>query len=172
MPSAERSLTLPPEPASVRTGRHFARDVVEEWNLPRLADDVQLGVSELVTNALRHAGTDFVLTLRLGAELTVEVRDSDPAFEHLETGHTADPLDTSGRGLQIVAAVSRQWGVRTTDVGKAVWFTLDLPDAHSTDADFYTLSDRRDEHDRANRASRAARRNQPTSRQLQEKEAR
>jgi anti-sigma regulatory factor (Ser/Thr protein kinase) len=143
MTPSERILHLPVELMSVRRGRIFARDVVNEWGLDELADDVQLAVSELITNAVRHAGTDVVLSLCLEDRLVVEVRDSDPELDHPLTGVAADPLATSGRGLQIVAAVSADWGVRTSSRGKAVWFALDLPDTASPDADVYAMSGRR-----------------------------
>lgn len=143
----ERQLVLRAELASVREGRFFARDVVTEWGLEGLADDIQLGVSELVTNAVRHAGTDVVMTLRLDGKLIVEVEDSDPELRHPAVPST-DPLATSGRGLQIVSAVSTDWGVRSVPAGKVVWFALDLPDNARTDADVFDLDNRREEHDR------------------------
>ena len=139
MTARERSLRLPAELMSVRTGRRFARDVVAEWGLRRLADEVQLGVSELITNAVRHAKTEVELRLQLDGRLYVEVRDFEPALNRPVDGQPADPLATSGRGLQIVAAVSRDWGVRGRPDGKAVWFSLELPDAESPDADVYSM---------------------------------
>jgi anti-sigma regulatory factor (Ser/Thr protein kinase) len=145
MTSAERTLALPASLGSVRQGRLFARNVVREWGLDRLADDVQLGVSELITNAVRHAGTDVLLTIRLDGELVVEVEDAHPELRNPTTPATADALATSGRGLQIVAAVSTEWGVRSLPRGKAVWFTLALPALDSADADIVALSPRRPE---------------------------
>ena len=143
-----RQLVLPADLTSVRQARRFARDVAIEWGLDGLVDEIQLGVSELVTNAVRHARTDVVMTLVLGTKLTVEVQDSDPELRH-PTVPTTDPLSTSGRGLQIVSAVSSDWGVRSAPEGKVVWFVLALPDDARHDADVHELSERRDEHDRA-----------------------
>jgi len=139
MTARERTLRLPAELMSVREGRRFARDVVIEWGLRRLADEVQLGVSELITNAVRHARTDVELRLNLDDHLTVEVRDFEPTLNRPADPGPVDPMATSGRGLQIVAAVSRDWGVRGLADGKAVWFTLDRPDLASPDADVYDL---------------------------------
>lgn len=152
----ERQLVLPAGLASVREGRIFARDVVTQWDLQSLADDVQLGVSELVTNAVRHAGTDVVMTMRLDDKLVIEVQDSDPELRHPAVP-TKDPLATSGRGLQIVSAVSADWGVRSVPTGKVVWFALALPDSGRHDADVHDLSDRRNEHERAERAEQSRR---------------
>jgi len=146
--SRQRHLVLPADLNSVRTARSFARDVVTEWNVPGLIDDVQLAVSELVTNAVRHAGTDVVMTLRLDDKLVVEVQDSDPELRHPAVP-TTDPLATSGRGLQIVSAVSVDWGVRSVPDGKIVWFALALPDSARTDADVFQLDGRREAHQRA-----------------------
>jgi anti-sigma regulatory factor (Ser/Thr protein kinase) len=128
---------------SVRRARLFARDVVLEWGLEQLVDDVQLAVSELVTNAVRHAGSAVELALCIDGRLVIEVRDSDPELRQPLEDAEADPLATSGRGLQIVAALSADWGVRFHEAGKAVWFALDLPDTASPDADVYAMSDRR-----------------------------
>jgi anti-sigma regulatory factor (Ser/Thr protein kinase) len=149
MTSAERSLRLPGVLASVREGRMFARDVVREWGLDGLVDDVQLGTSELITNAVRHAGTDLAVSLRLDTRLVVEVRDSDPDLRHPGAALDHDLLATSGRGLHIVAAISSDWGVTSIPGGKAVWFALPLPEVGSHDADVFTLDERRAEHRRA-----------------------
>jgi anti-sigma regulatory factor (Ser/Thr protein kinase) len=151
MTSAERQIALPGELTSVRQGRLFARDVVRDWGLDSLADDVQLATSELITNAVRHAGTDVVLSLRLDTSLTVEVQDSHPELRRQEVA-ADDVLATSGRGLHIVAAVSSEWGVRRVRDGKAVWFTLALPDVHATDADVFAMSDHRRDEKPANHA--------------------
>jgi len=142
MTARERSLRLPAELMSVRKGRQFARDVLAEWDLGRLADEVQLGVSELITNAVRHARTEVELRLQADERLYVEVRDFEPTLHRPADPGPVDPMASSGRGLQIVAAVSRDWGVRGLVDGKAVWFSVDLPDVATPDADVYTLAGR------------------------------
>ncbi|MFE5144125.1 ATP-binding protein [Streptomyces fagopyri] len=80
-------------------------------------------VSELVTNALRYGG-GVVITLRLireGDRLICEVSDPSSTVPHLKRAHTDDE---GGRGLFIVAQVSRQWGVRFTNHGKVIWTEL------------------------------------------------
>ena len=156
MRGAERSIALPAELTSVRQARLFARDVVREWQCDRLADDVQLAVSELITNAVRHAGTDVVMTLRLTDELQVEVRDSHAEMIDRTPRAPEDPFATSGRGLHIVAAVSSDWGVTTLDDGKTVWFTLTLPDTSGVDADVFTMSDHRADEAPARGSDRSA----------------
>jgi anti-sigma regulatory factor (Ser/Thr protein kinase) len=154
----ERSLVLAASLGAIREGRLFARQVTLDWGLNDLIDDVQLGVSELITNAVVHAGTEVELTLRLGEELTIEVFDADPELRHPSSPAPAGPgeaLATSGRGLHIVAAVSDDWGVKSVPAGKIVWFTLQLPDQGRSDADLFTLQDRRHHHD-ADRASESS----------------
>jgi len=144
MTRAERRLTLPAELMSVREGRYFARNALIEWGYERLADDVQLCVSELITNAVRHAGTELVLSLYVDSQLTVEVRDAQPELGAPAPQPADDPLAASGRGLHIVAAISKDWGVTRVAGGKAVWFTLPLPDMDIADADVFAMDDRRE----------------------------
>lgn len=149
MADRERSVTLDADVSSVRRGRTFARDVVNEWGIEALGDDVQLGVSELITNAVRHAGTGVTLTMRLGDELRVEVTDEYPDAADLAPTPQTDPLATSGRGLHIVEAVSARWGVHAVPGGKVVWFALPLPDKGSADADVFSLRDHREQSEAA-----------------------
>lgn len=142
----ERTITLSAELLSVRTGRQFARDVVLEWGLERLSDDVQLGVSELLSNAVRHAGTDVEMSLKLNGRLVVEVHDSDPDLRRPVIPNQT-PYATSGRGLQIVSAISDDWGIRATADGKVIWFSLALPESGTPDADILAFGDRHDERD-------------------------
>ena len=174
---ATRQLVLAADLTSVREARRGARETMHEWGLEAVADDVQLGVSELVTNAVRHARTGVVMPLALDGKVIVEVKDSAPALRHPATP-TKDPLATSGRGLQIVSAVSADWGVRSVPDGKVVWFALALPDDARVDADVHELSERREEHERAAReqsrrdAQDAADRDADDSREMQARAAR
>ena len=87
-----------------------------------VADDVRLLVSELVTNAVKHSGTDEVcLTVRPGDPLRVGVRDNGYGHPHVRTD---DGL--GGYGLQLVALLSSQWGVEDLPAGKVVWFDVPL----------------------------------------------
>ncbi|MFJ1972072.1 ATP-binding protein [Streptomyces sp. NPDC087903] len=120
--------TFPAEPGAVRDARAAVRGRLRDWGLESLADLTALLVSELVTNALRHAtgpiGVRLVRPAAPGDVLRVEV--SDP-FPDLPRERTARPEDESGRGLQLVAHTSRRWGTRPGGVGKTVWFELAVP---------------------------------------------
>ncbi|MEU5311939.1 ATP-binding protein [Streptomyces sp. NPDC021562] len=120
--------TFPAEPGAVRTARTAVRDQLRGWRLDPLADITALLVSELVTNAMRHAtgpiGVRLVRPADLTGTLRVEVSDPlpDPPRER-----AASPDDEGGRGLQLVAGSSRSWGTRPGVNGKTVWFELAVP---------------------------------------------
>ena len=117
--------TFPAEPGAVRTARRAVRGQLRDWNLDSLGDLAALLVSELVTNALRHAtgpiGVRLVRPFDLDGVLRVEVSDPlpDPPRER-----PARLEDESGRGLQLVASAARRWGTRPGGSGKTVWFEL------------------------------------------------
>ncbi|MES9621605.1 ATP-binding protein [Streptomyces tuirus] len=121
--------SFPADPGAVRTARQAVRGQLRRWGLESLADLAALLVSELVTNALRHAtgpiGVRLVRPSGLGGVLRVEVSDPlpDPPRER-----AARPEDESGRGLYLVASSSRRWGTRPGAGGKTVWFELAVPE--------------------------------------------
>ncbi|MDX3115715.1 MULTISPECIES: ATP-binding protein [Streptomyces] len=120
--------SFPAEPGAVRTARSAVRTQLRRWDLDSVGDIAALLVSELVTNALRHAtgpiGVRLVRPAHLEGVLLVEVSDPlpDPPRERV-----ARPDDESGRGLQLVASSARRWGTRPGGVGKTVWFELAVP---------------------------------------------
>jgi anti-sigma regulatory factor (Ser/Thr protein kinase) len=117
------TLTLSPDPAAVRLARDF---VEQRCHALGLDDDVchsaVLMVSETVTNAFLHGRSEA--RIRVSARdgrLRVEVADDNSRHPRpVEQDH--DALD--GRGITIVAMLSHQWGVRTEDYGKTVWFEV------------------------------------------------
>ncbi len=121
--------TFPAEPGAVRTARAVVRDRLRAWGLDSVGDIAALLVSELVTNALRHAtgpiGVRLVRSDGSPGTLLVEVSDPlpDPPRER-----TADLDDEGGRGLRLVACSARDWGTRPGESGKTVWFELTVPD--------------------------------------------
>lgn len=117
-------MRLPGRRRSASAARDFAGRTTTEWQLAVDQDVVVLLVSELVTNALLHAGTDFDVTLAYEhGVLRVSVHDQASALP-LPRVHSHDALST-GRGLMLVEALARRWGVEQDDSGKTVWFELD-----------------------------------------------
>lgn len=118
---------LPSSPDAPRMAREFVAAVCQEWHLDHLSEDAGLVVTELVSNAVRHAGGDMRLSVAIGVRfLHVAVRDGDRGVPRLAP---PDPCaGTGGRGLVLVDAVSAGWGSTPTSDGKAVWATLRMVD--------------------------------------------
>jgi GAF domain-containing protein/anti-sigma regulatory factor (Ser/Thr protein kinase) len=129
-----------PEPAAVAAARKFVRETLRSWleTAPGaeadggLVDDAVLLTSELVTNAVVHAGTQVQVTCKLAAgAVEVVVRDSHPA--RMVPGPARDdtvPAErTGGRGLLLPSALAAAWGVSYGTDAKAVWFRMGLPGA-------------------------------------------
>jgi anti-sigma regulatory factor (Ser/Thr protein kinase) len=113
-------------PDSAAEARRALADVADQLS-PRRLEDARLLVSELVTNAIRHAGLADADSITLVLERTeqslrIEVCDPGPGFEMVEP--TPDPARPSGWGLYLVRELSDRWGVERTDV-TTVWFELD-----------------------------------------------
>ncbi len=111
-----------------------ARAVLEDWSVPTgVVDDALLVISELVTNAVRHAGTSSTLELELGqtgAQLRVALADGSTAAPR---PRRADRGAEDGRGMAILAALSDRWGIEPHQSGKRVWWEVDLPSGYTTD---------------------------------------
>jgi anti-sigma regulatory factor (Ser/Thr protein kinase) len=88
----------------------------------RLLDDAQLVITELATNAVRHARTPFSLSIRMTrSAVRIRVRDRSHAVPALR----GDPgVSSSGRGMRIVSALASRWGVDHVPDGKVVWAEL------------------------------------------------
>jgi sodium/proline symporter len=112
-------------PTALAAARQLAVDQVTAWDVPDgLRFDVALIVSELTTNALRHGTPPVTLKLRKsGMRLFIEVQDHGAGSPQRRY---AAPTDEHGRGLQLVATLSRRWGTRHTADGKTVWCELAL----------------------------------------------
>jgi len=104
------------------------------WGIEdEVCDDAELVASELVANVVDHAGTACTLDVSVNDEgLLIEVRDFYPCPP--PRPGPVDRCSRRGRGLQVVAAVSTQWGVTTFHDGKSVWALLPKvsPTASST----------------------------------------
>lgn len=128
LPRAQATaIDLSDDPASVLLARRFVREQLTGWQLEALLDDAFVVVSELATNAIRHAGSAYRVGLsRTGSALRIEIRDSGAG-----TPEPQPPSSTAenGRGLLLVAAIAASWGIEDADRGggKVVWAELALP---------------------------------------------
>ncbi|OON71392.1 ATP-binding protein [Streptomyces tsukubensis] len=114
-------------PSRIGQVRRIVSAQLRYWHLDPLIDHAALGVTELLTNVHRHAEPDKTCTVEIELlleRLTVSVHDRDPRVPEIRN---AEPFETGGRGLALVAAVSESWGVRPQGAGKVVWFTLPAP---------------------------------------------
>ncbi|MET0729464.1 MAG: ATP-binding protein [Acidimicrobiales bacterium] len=116
--------TFPGEPASVRAARSLVATALPDLGEEQV-ESLQLMVSELATNAVRHADAPFQVSIRRAdSGLRVEVFDEGPGTP---VKGSPDPTMPSGRGLIIVDALADSWGVdQHPREGKTVWFTLQL----------------------------------------------
>jgi serine/threonine-protein kinase RsbW len=128
--------TFPAVPAQVREARRFLAGLLDGGPA---TDDAVLCLSELVSNATQHSrssqpGGVFTVRARLdGADLRVEVADAGGPWSGPADAAPPPASHQRGRGLTIVTALTRSWGVSdTSDGGRVVWFDLTLPPASPT----------------------------------------
>lgn len=121
--TGQNALQLPADRTSARAARGFAQSTLNEWGVADNVDDILLVVTELVNNAVTHAGTDCELRLSVSPlSLRIEVIDGG--------GGTPDPLPPSatrnhGRGLHLIDALTAAWGFQPiASGGKMVWAEL------------------------------------------------
>lgn len=121
VPTVEK-LRLAPHPTAPHASRNFVTRTLLDWGLEPLVPCCCLVVSELVTNSTIHAGTDIELSVAWSmGSLRVTVRDNSPDLPRQRYTR----FDVHGRGLSIVAGLSRSFGVlRTADGGKVVWAVM------------------------------------------------
>jgi hypothetical protein len=116
----EACIELESDPALVGVARHFVDQTVVEWELDPIREDARLIATELVSNAVLHARTEFRVTLRSNGFdfLRIEVRDENTRMP----SPAGTPQDTtSGRGLAVVTAIAESWGTQRDGDGKVVW---------------------------------------------------
>ncbi|MFH9617891.1 ATP-binding protein [Streptomyces pratensis] len=127
--------TAPAVDVSVPQARHAVRDLIDRQGVP-VEDDILQGllliVSELVTNAVRHAALlspELAVEVAIGAEwIRVSVEDNHP---YRPTALITDYAQTGGRGLHLVREITAEAGgtcdvEHTADGGKIIWAALPL----------------------------------------------
>ena len=121
-------LRLPDGTAAPRQARQFLRDRLGDWRVPATtAEDVELCLSEVVTNAVIHAGTDAELAVSVHAD-RIRVQVSD----HGRNGSPGTPAAPhhdaiGGRGLMLIEHLADSWHYERSDDGTTVWFEVRLP---------------------------------------------
>ncbi|MFG2740164.1 SpoIIE family protein phosphatase [Streptomyces chartreusis] len=118
------SWDVPDEASAVARVRAAAARTLEKWGLEEEAFTTELILSELVTNALRHATGPIRVRLIRDLTLICEVSDGSSTAPHLRSAATTDE---GGRGLFLVAQFADRWGTRYTADGKVIWTEQPLP---------------------------------------------
>jgi anti-anti-sigma factor len=111
--------------------RELVTNACWDWGVPDTAAPARLVGSELVTNAVRHAGTSMDVTVTLREQfLRLSVRDGANEMARMQTPTESDD---HGRGLLIVDTVAASWGSVPMGNGKAVWAALKVSPPRRTD---------------------------------------
>ena len=113
-------IKLGPSIDDVGVGRRFLKEQCQKWGCEKSLPDLQLVLSELVTNALVHAGTTCEVRARYtDGVLRIEVRDRGRGTPDLRA---PAPDSEGGRGLMIISSMAEAWGIETEDDNsKVVW---------------------------------------------------
>lgn len=153
MPLTKHTLDLSAEAPSVKLARVWVAGILRDIGREDLIDSAQLGVTELVTNAIIHADPPLAVRMRGTVEHPrIEIRDNTPvppkalAFSET-TGQTdGSSLTTFGRGLALVSMASRSWGAHLDHNGdsKVVWFvpTSEIGTGYERVGDVFEVEER------------------------------
>ncbi|MFI8993309.1 SpoIIE family protein phosphatase [Streptomyces sp. NPDC053542] len=123
-PERVASWDVPSDPAVVSTMRAAITRQLSDWHLDELAFATELMLSELITNAIRHATGPIQLRMLRTNSLICEVSDGSSTSPHLRRAATTEE---GGRGLFLVAQIAQRWGTRYTANGKVIWTEQDIP---------------------------------------------
>ncbi len=124
---AEHRATLADDTTAPRAARRLVHEAMERWDCEDRLGTVALLTTELVTNAVVHARSVPEVSVVLQRDrIRVDVADQS---REMPAPRTAEPGDTSGRGLQLLADLSSAWGVEARPDGKVVWFEVPRLDA-------------------------------------------
>ena len=131
MPSATR--VFHPDAASVAAARQFSTETAERWGLDDVVWTLTQVVSELATNAVIHARTDYTVTLHaISSSLRLTVEDRS---RRVLRPRAYARTSTTGRGLRLVESLAADWGVDRAGIGKCVWAELAMTPSASSPAD-------------------------------------
>lgn len=121
--SVDARTTLRADPGSAAAARRFVADVLWQRGFSRSGIEAAVLItSEVVTNAVVHAGTEVdVVVVADGGQARVEVHDGRP---DPPVPQPLEPEIPTGFGMHVIDAVAECWGVREHDGGKCVWFEV------------------------------------------------
>ncbi|WP_432574655.1 ATP-binding protein [Kineococcus sp. SYSU DK005] len=118
-------LVLDPLASTVAAARRYVRQMLRQVNAAELEESAELGVSELVTNAVLHARTAFNVDVWVMPSGRVRIGVSDASATPLRLRRLVQEAGT-GRGLRLLESISTDWGVQALPAhqggGKTVWF--------------------------------------------------
>jgi anti-sigma regulatory factor (Ser/Thr protein kinase) len=118
-------LNVPAEAPAVSQCRRFLVACARRWSLRSGVDEATLALSELVSNAVEHAGGPIAVEVaRRDGELHIDV--TAPATEEVPRLLCPSRVTASGRGLRIVAALATSWGWRDIGARRTVWAAVAL----------------------------------------------
>jgi DNA-binding CsgD family transcriptional regulator/anti-sigma regulatory factor (Ser/Thr protein kinase) len=128
---------MTPTPTSAYLARILVDDVCVRWELPHLQHPARMVVSELASNAIEHAASDFEVTAaQVGTYLRIGVQDRSLVAPVLPTKVPSDPAAPParrGRGLQIVQHYATHWDITPLHDGKIVWALLRIRPTSAVD---------------------------------------
>jgi anti-sigma regulatory factor (Ser/Thr protein kinase) len=113
------SLDLPPVPSSAGRARSAVRDYLVSSCPDEIVETTALLVTELVTNAVLHAGTDILVVVDQTPGF-VKIRVCDESEARI-VNRPLEPTAATGRGLRLVEQLATAWGVVSVPPGKEVW---------------------------------------------------
>jgi len=120
--------TLPAQDRSPGAARRVVQQALTDAGLEVMLDDALLLVTELVTNAVVHAGTEVELHVEIGAgRARIEVVDRGAGALPALRGDP-EAAREGGRGIFLLDALAQEWGTRHFAGGKSVWFALGVTD--------------------------------------------
>jgi DNA-binding NarL/FixJ family response regulator len=128
---AERTAHLAGREAAPGAARGLVEAVLRDRSSATTVEIVELLISEVVTNAVVHAGSDVNVAVRL-TPATVRVEVTDGSVDAPEV-HQSPAHVESGRGLALVQSLSSSWGFEPTGSGKTVWFEVARMDHETGD---------------------------------------
>jgi anti-sigma regulatory factor (Ser/Thr protein kinase) len=122
-----QTLRLPADPDAVGEARRWASELARDLVEPRVRADLQLVISEVVTNALQHGaapGESILVAVTPKEEfLCVQVTDAGPGLAPRPRATT--PKEHGGFGLFLIEQLTRRWGMTRERQHTRVWFELD-----------------------------------------------